>query len=48
VREEELSDGQVTMVGVEIVVGVRIKVGGPVEEEKGMVWVGLVLDDLDD
>lgn len=48
VREEDISDGQVTFVGVEIVFRVRDRVGGPVEKEKGMVRVGLVLDDFDD
>jgi hypothetical protein len=47
VREEEVSDGQVTKVGVEIVVRVRVRIGGPIEEEEGMVRVGLVLDNLD-
>lgn len=47
-REEDISDGQVTFVGVEIVFRVRGRVGGPVEKEEGMVRVGLVLDDFDD
>lgn len=32
-REEDISDGQVTTVGVEIVFRVRGRVGGPIEKE---------------
>lgn len=39
VRKQEIGDDGVTGEGVEIVVGVGLRIGGPVEEEKSVIWV---------
>lgn len=46
VREQDISDGDVTQMRMGVVVGVRFRAGSPIEEEEGMVGIGLVLNDL--
>lgn len=45
--KQEVGDGDVTGVSMRVVVGVRIRVGSPIEEEEGVVGVVLVPNDLD-
>lgn len=46
--EKKVNDSQVAMVRVGIAVRIKGRARSPIEEEKGMVGIGLVLDDLDD
>jgi len=48
VGEQEVGDGGVAEGGVGVVLRVGVGIGGPVEEVKGVVWVLLVLDHLND
>lgn len=46
VGKQDVGDGGVTGARVGVVVGVGLRVGGPVEEEESMVGVVCVLDHL--